>query len=549
MLEAAWLRSLTEPEGFEVTPKQLVDFAEKVVEAGFDDPRLAATILLDEVPSMVAQALDLPEDAVEKEVLIVVEGWVKAATPLAAWRTRTSRWTSSLLLDDVLAVALQRRKAAKIELPRSSEAGELRAVPARGTLGRKAKRARKDTDLLKERDADAEAQWRERFRALLAWAGVPSIVAVQAASSPDAALKGLIGKARPATVRLRVRTWEAYRRWLDLKKGVVWPAEVSDVLDYIHEQLQDEAPMTFASSFGASLRWMEARSGLPYEQRFGDADVVRLNLAQAEKQLEEGTVRRQACRLMVVMVVAMELMVLDTTVGIAFRVLAWMRLIKLYATMRADDLQRLRPEDVHLGPSGLKGILRRSKTTGAAKRVKTLPIFVPKEASVSGVDWLNVGYTLWKEAADFERDFFMPRVVPDGSGFWRKCPTPGDLVAMGEGHRALEDAPEGGRWRAEWCRMAADRGDARGQDFGASMDGALRACYAPECAGSFWRGEGQAYLPRAMVTRGRRRLRAYASRGDQELRHDLRPGGEESRRLGDLGRGRHRRRGGRCDPG
>ena len=189
--------------------------------------------------------------------------------------------------------------------------------------------------------------------------------------------------------------------------------------------------MTFASTFGASLRWMEARSGLPYEQRFGDADVVRLNLAQAEKQLEEGTVRRQACRLMVVMVVAMELMVLDTTVGIAFRVLAWMRLIKLYATMRADDLQRLRPEDVHLGPSGLKGILRRSKTTGAAKRVKTLPVFVPKEASVSGVDWLNVGYTLWKEAADFERDFFMPRVVPDGSGFWWKCPTPGDLVAMG----------------------------------------------------------------------------------------------------------------------
>ncbi len=50
---------------------------------------------------------------------------------------------------------------------------------------------------------------------------------------------------------------------------------------------------------------------------------------------------------MVVMVVAMELMVFDTTVGVAFRVLAWMRLIKSYATMRADDLQRLRAEVVN----------------------------------------------------------------------------------------------------------------------------------------------------------------------------------------------------------
>ena len=108
------------------------------------------------------------------------------------------------------------------------------------------------------------------------------------------------------------------------------------------------------------------------------------------------------------------MMVTGGSVAIAFRTLAWMRLIKLYATMRTDDLQRLRPVDVQLGPSGFRGILRRTKTTGPAKRVKTLPMCAPTEAAVSGADWLNVGYTLWKKAVDFERDFFMPRVVPTG---------------------------------------------------------------------------------------------------------------------------------------
>ena len=75
-----------------------------------------------------------------------------------------------------------------------------------------------------------------------------------------------------------------------------------------------------------------------------------------------------------------------------------------------DDLVHLDPEHV-----GLKLILLQSKTTGPGKRVRAVPVFIVRDACLTGADWLGDGmaildgpeYTgprtgfVWDGSADF----------------------------------------------------------------------------------------------------------------------------------------------------
>ena len=50
--------------------------------------------------------------------------------------------------------------------------------------------------------------------------------------------------------------------------------------------------------------------------------------------------------------------------------------------------------------SGLSMKLRRTKTTGAGKKVRDLAAFVPSEAWVEKEFWLVTGYDLWFAVGD-----------------------------------------------------------------------------------------------------------------------------------------------------
>ena len=78
----------------------------------------------------------------------------------------------------------------------------------------------------------------------------------------------------------------------------------------------------------------------------------------------------------------MECKVLCPDAPLGMRVMAWSRLIKIYGTLRWDDLQRLRPGDSALRQAGLVGRLSQTTTSGAGKKVRDLPLFVPRHAYV-----------------------------------------------------------------------------------------------------------------------------------------------------------------------
>ena len=98
-------------------------------------------------------------------------------------------------------------------------------------------------------------------------------------------------------------------------------------------------------------------------------------------------------------------------------------------------------------------ILRRTKTTGPNKRVKTVPLHIPLGVSISGVDWLTAGYDLWAEVGPRGRDYFLPRPAEDLQGFRSGPASSSDMAALL--CRAMQElqAPSGGRILSEQLAM------------------------------------------------------------------------------------------------
>ena len=93
---------------------------------------------------------------------------------------------------------------------------------------------------------------------------------------------------------------------------------------------------------------------------------------KAGVEAEQDVSSKKAPRLPVALLVAFELGVLDQSLPLVTRVVLWARLLKVYASLRGDDSQRMRPDSVHLLPSGLyrPGEGRRSGNSWFSFRLK-----------------------------------------------------------------------------------------------------------------------------------------------------------------------------------
>lgn len=276
-----------------------------------------------------------------------------------------------------------------------------------------------------EADAKAMARWRSRLGTLLVAAGAPS---VEGASNLDDRVAIICGKSRAGTLRLRVRAWEEFIRWLRTAKLRSWPDEDADVVDYARWLVEVGAPKSRLSHFVATFHWILPRSGFEASRDMKDAEMIKQTFGWAEVQLDDAKVSvRKAPRLLVGVLVAMEVYVVNEEHPKALRVASWMRLIKVYGALRWDDFKRIRPEDLVLRDSGLVGRLSRTKTTGVGKKVRELPLFIPRDASISGNEWLKEGFNLFVSDGDRKRDFMILRPREDLDGFGNRMATDSDV--------------------------------------------------------------------------------------------------------------------------
>ena len=330
--------------------------------------------------------------------------------------------------DDVHAVARARRAA-------SSSTGSTTSTPPRPLPGLRSgfrRRARASGGMagMTSIDQKERERWNTRMTAALLSAGAPVLTGVAEGDMSEIVAMA-IGRARPGTVRLRLRSWEAFSRWLALNRSRTWPSGPQDLVDYIRTMVSVPAPPSFPASFSGALRWFASRTGHINTETLIENGLMRKALQWAEIELaNEGASVRKAPRLPVLIMLSLELTVMDPRATKVHRVFAWARLLKVYGGLRWDDLQRLRPEDLDRRSAGLVGRLIRTKTSGVGRRIRELPLFVPREAFLVEPRWAEVGFDMWRAILPESRDFFLPRPAVGGEGFCTKVATAGDAATM-----------------------------------------------------------------------------------------------------------------------
>lgn len=98
--------------------------------------------------------------------------------------------------------------------------------------------------------------------------------------------------------------------------------------------------------------------------------------------------------------------------------------------MRRDDVQAILPSRLLLTNHGLRLVMGRTKTTGPDKIQKEANAYVSRWTSLTGEDWLRVGYDIWSaDPFAFRRDYMVMEPTADWNGVKRKFLTPSGLSA------------------------------------------------------------------------------------------------------------------------
>ena len=162
--------------------------------------------------------------------------------------------------------------------------------------------------------------------------------------SPSAALLGLAGGARAATLRQRVREWKRLRQYLLRVKSREWPTSLVDVVDYLLARAEEPCGWTVPRTVQATLAWFEKAAGIPLaNQLAADPTLGRVVDELTATLARPGHRGRRAPRLPSILIAALEITVMARGKPGFWRVLAWIRLLKVWGSLRWDDLHRISP--------------------------------------------------------------------------------------------------------------------------------------------------------------------------------------------------------------
>ena len=105
-----------------------------------------------------------------------------------------------------------------------------------------------------------------------------------------------------------------------------------------------------------------------------------------------------------------EALVIDVGHATGWRIWAWAKLVKVWASLRWSDLQAIIPAELSL----VEGRLTTVQTSGPRRRVKELPVAISEHAYFLRSTWLRVGFDLLRTHANYKRDYLLPRLNQDG---------------------------------------------------------------------------------------------------------------------------------------
>ena len=367
---------------------------------GLVGPRLAVSAGTEEtLARQLAEHLGIP---FKRWQVDFVKGQVESARQMEDLENRLQGTVASVpqqrMMDAAWAQAKELEELHKAEL---EEAAAAPIIPRRGTLG---KSVRLRTGRVVTEDA-AEEKVLKILTKELADIGAPVLLELGNAAQPERALKSLMGKYRASTLRRYLASWQHFRKWCYMGENHQ-PNSPTSFIDYLFVREEEGMGASIPLAVSRAVTWFQQLAGVPEGQRLTDSQAVDLVVKDLVKKLEsKAKPIKMAPRWLTMMIGPMEGLVMDRGAPLGRRVAAWMKLVKLWGALRFSDAANMKVRAIRFYDGKFTATLQKTKTTGAGKRVRELPLYIGEDAYVSESSWLEIGYNLvkrtWREDGDF----------------------------------------------------------------------------------------------------------------------------------------------------
>ena len=306
---------------------------------------------------------------------------------------------------------METNTSASFSFPAVSPEGQLQTRPTRRRLydveeeGARAKR-----------ESDQKELWSRELYMELKKFNAPALEHLEHCV-PDKHLHlALAGRTRYNTLKRYIKTWKSFMQWLTATKGVQDYPEPGDLVEYLFTRYDEPCGPTIPGLIVKAVTWMERTAEGDVRGRIGESHVVASVRDYIVDMLsKDAPPTKRAPRYPAVFIESMEAMVEDETLRIGIRLVAWIKLVKIWGSLRWDDIQKINPRELKYYSGRMTTILRVTKTTGPTKRVQELPVCISEHAYIATPFWLKTGFDLFKREANFERDYMLPKFDMDMS--------------------------------------------------------------------------------------------------------------------------------------
>lgn len=279
-------------------------------------------------------------------------------------------------------------------------------------------------------ERDQRAVYALQLAEVIREAYLPVTHQIEVLDDPNKAWGRIFGSRRSKTLRNRYKSWQRFRSWLVAYSGEVWPKSLTPLISYVEERIDDGCSFTCPSELHASLTILEQIGRVPDEKRFSSDTTWLSHLASWKLELEtHARVPKAAKPYTVAILASLEIFVMDFQQDLYARFIAWVMLIASWTSLRVDDIQNLLPETLRLSRRGFSARLARTKTSGPGKVHGQLPVFIQREISLTGHDWLSTGFGFTQmDSFIYPRDYLVPYHNEHWTAFFPKLVEPPSLA-------------------------------------------------------------------------------------------------------------------------
>ena len=297
-------------------------------------------------------------------------------------------------VQDAMHCMKKQSEAAQPVKPKEPDKEVRLMIPKRGQMLKMAKPCRSMAKLLEDEDAKVARLLFEELGIM----GAPVLEKFKEVRDPERAKVSILGKYRASTARRYLAYWQNFRRWTEsVYNGP--PRNGAQLVDYLHAREEEGMGASVPLAISKAVSWFEKLGGFPREDHMTEDVLVQMVVRGMLKRLEDKTPpRKRAPRLLSCMLPALERLVTSREMPDRLRLGAWAKLLKVWASFRFDDLAHLRVEAVKYYDERLSGLMKRTKTTGAGKRVKDLPFHIGRDAWIDDSSWLKAGWEIARSA-------------------------------------------------------------------------------------------------------------------------------------------------------